>query len=177
VVFPVYDRGELYGYQERFILPTKYIDPSTNEEREIPKILSSTGIPRERMLMFSDRLIGSPHAILAEGPVDAIKAHLCGGNVATMGKAVGAEQFRLLLNGGIKKVYLGLDPDASGEFRRLARTYYDEVEMYDLRPKATGGGREKLDLGAMSFEDVYRLFLDAERIFPGQLFTFLNRQT
>ncbi len=112
VVFPVASEGKLYGWQGRIIVPHEWVD-AQNNVRKIPKILSSPGIPREKTLMFVDRIKGSEHAVLCEGPVDAIKAHACGGNVCAMGKAVSAGQVNLLLQSGIKKLYLALDPDAA----------------------------------------------------------------
>jgi hypothetical protein len=172
VMFPVQAGGDLYGYQGRLVVPHQYVDES-GEEREALKIQSSRDIPRERVLMFADRLQGVQHAVLGEGPVDAIKAHLCGGNVSPMGKAVGPEQMGLLLNHGIKRFYSGLDPDAADEFMRLVRTYYDDVEIYRLVAMVKGA-KEKPDLGAMDFKDVYELFLGAERVGPGRVFVFLD---
>lgn len=172
VVFPVADGGALYGWQGRLVVPHQYVDEN-GEDREALKIQSSKEIPRERVLMFADRLRGVDHAVLGEGPVDAIKAHLCKGNVSPMGKAVGRQQMELLLNHGIKRFYSGLDPDAADEFMRLVRTYYDDVEIYQLTARV-GGAKEKPDLGAMTFADVYELFLGAERVRPGQVFIFLN---
>jgi hypothetical protein len=172
VVFPVEAGGDLYGWQGRLIVPHQFIDEEGNE-REALKIQSSREIPRERVLMFADRLRGQEHAVLGEGPVDAIKAHLCGGNVCPMGKAVGAQQMELLLNHGIKRFYSGLDPDAADEFMRLVRTYFDDVEIYQLVARV-GGAKEKPDLGAMSFADVYELFRGAERVTAGQVFVFFD---
>lgn len=170
VVFPVASRGALYGWQERLVVPHQWVDEEGNE-REVPKILSSTGIPRERTLMFADRLQGYSHAVLCEGPVDGMKAHFCGGNVVTMGKAVSPEQTKLLLNAGVKKLYLALDPDAADEIRRLVANLNADVELYEMLAKGEGA---KPDLGAMSFEEVYDLFLNAPKIEPGRLFVFLK---
>jgi hypothetical protein len=172
VVFPVNSGPALYGWQERIVIPNKFIDEDGNE-REIPKILSSTGIPRDRTVMFADRLQGVDHAILCEGPVDALKAHFCKGNVAAMGKAVSREQVRLLVNAGIKKLYLALDPDAADEIQRLVRNNYDDFEMYEMIAPAKTG-RDKYDLGAMEFAEVDDLFRSAARIGPGRLFIHLS---
>jgi hypothetical protein len=172
VVFPVEAGGDLYGWQGRLVVPHQYIDEQGNE-REALKIQSSKEIPRERVLMFADRLRGQQHAVLGEGPVDAIKAHQCGGNVSPMGKAVGHEQMGILLNHGVRKFYSGLDPDAADEFMRLVRNYYDDVELYQMVARV-GGAKEKPDLGGMTFEDVYELFRGAERVRPGQVFVFLD---
>ena len=171
VIFPVAEGKNLYGWQERYIDDTHYVDELGNP-REVLKIVSSPRIPRERTLMFVDTIKGSDHAVLCEGPVDAIKAHLCGGNVCTMGAAVTREQMALLLNGGVRKIYLALDPDAAVEVRRLTESYSDFVELYEM--KAPSLGTEKADLGAMSYDEVYGLFLDAPRIIPRRLFFFVN---
>ena len=171
VVFPVQNHGDLYGWQRRYILPTTWKD-ETGAEREIPKILSSTGIPRDRTLMFSDRLEGSEHAILTEGPVDAIKAHLCGGNVCAMGKAVSRAQMSLLINSGVKRLYLALDHDAADEMRRLHEDYFQDIELYSMIAKSNTS--EKQDLGAMTFEEVYELYEKAERLSPRHLFIYLK---
>jgi len=171
VVFPIASGNELYGWQERLVVSTKWWDPE-GRERERPKILSSTGIPRDRTLMFVDRLKGYEHAVLCEGPVDAIKAHACGGNVCTMGKAVSQQQMNLLLNGGVKKLYLALDPDAADEMQRLAYNHFDDVELYQML--APEKGAEKSDLGAMDYSEVYDLFVGARRIEAGRLLFFLR---
>jgi hypothetical protein len=170
VVFPVQSQGKLYGWQERLIVNHQWLDEN-GEEREVPKILSSTGIPREKTLMFADRLHGYDHAVLCEGPVDGIKAHLCGGNVVAMGKAVSPEQTRLLLNGGVRKLYLALDPDAADEIRRLVQGLNADVELYEMLAKGVGA---KPDLGSMTFEEVHQLFLEAPKIEPGRVFIFLK---
>src|SRR6266851_2219852 len=112
---------------------------------------------QDRCLMFGDRLNNSPHCILTEGPIDALKAHLCGGNVATMGKAVSAPQINLIRNSGIQKLYLALDPDAYRETKRLTSEFGD-LELYDMRPPAP-----YKDLGEMTLEAVHELFLTAPK--------------
>jgi hypothetical protein len=172
VVFPVESQGQLYGWQGRLVVPHQFVDEN-GEDREALKIESSREIPRQRVLMFADRLNGVEHAVLGEGPVDAIKAHLCRGNLSPMGKAVGHEQMQLMLNHGIKRFYSGLDPDAADEFMRLVRNYYDDVEIYQMTARVKGA-KEKPDLGVMDFGDVLELFRGAERVGAGQLFVFLD---
>jgi hypothetical protein len=164
VIFPISSGGRLYGWQGRSIIPTSYEDEQ-GIVHETPKIVTTKGLKKENLLMFSDRLVGSPHAVLAEGPFDAIKAHLCGGNVATMGKAVSPAQVRLLRNSGIRRLYLGLDPDAAAEIMRLCREFSsDDIELFDLRATAEAG-----DLGAMSFEAVLGRFQEAPRFGLGRV--------
>lgn len=168
VAFPVQAAGKLYGWQARTILPTEFVDPQ-GVTRTIPKILSSKGIPRSQTLMFVDRLQGHQHAVLCEGPVDSIKAHYCGGNVAAMGKQVTKGQIELLKNAGIQKLYLALDPDASSEMGNLFRSYSDDFQIYTML--AAGG---KKDLGEMGYGEVFELFLNAKPIPTGRLFVYLR---
>jgi len=121
--------------------------------------------------MFADRVAGHDHAVLCEGPLDALKAHYCGGNVATMGKAVAPAQIQLLKSSGIKKLYLALDPDAAEEVNRLVESLSGHLELYDMIAPTNG---TKADLGAMSLEEVYDLFLSAPKINPSNFFMFLK---
>lgn len=166
VVFPVRSQGRLLGWQSRYIKPTEYIDEETGEVVKIPKALTYEGLKKEQALMFADRITGD-HAILAEGPIDAIKAHLCGGNVASLGKAVSQTQLNLLKFSGITKLYLGLDPDAAIEAQKLVSRLSGDLELYDMRPPSG-------DLGAMSFEQVYELYRSAKRVTPANLFLYLK---
>lgn len=172
VIFPVESKGNLYGWQGRLIVPDKYVD-SQGISRKRLKIKSSLGIPRDRTLMFSDQVTGN-HAILTEGPVDAIKADLCSGNVACMGKAVTRAQVAILLNAGVKKLYLALDPDAADEIGRLVKTYFDDVELFEML--ANNKGPNKADLGAMDYEEVLDLFNSARKINPGRIFVYFKRR-
>jgi len=170
VYFPIGERGLLYGYQGRLVIPHVYIDEETGEKKEVPKILSSKGVRRDRLLMFSDRLKDWQHAVVCEGPVDAIKAHYCRGNVATMGKEVSHQQMRLLINSGVQRVYVALDPDATEAIEKMVTDLYGDVEVYEMIPQKLG---QKIDLGAMSFDEVYELFLGARR-FETRLFIDIN---
>lgn len=170
VYFPIGEKGFLYGYQGRLIVPHQYEDEETGESKEVPKILSSKGVRRDRVLMFADRLQGCEHAIVCEGPVDAIKAHFCRGNVATMGKEVSTHQIKMLINSGVKRVYIALDADATEAIERLISEMNGDVELYEMIPQQLG---RKVDLGAMTFEEVYSLFLGAKR-FETRLFIDIN---
>lgn len=154
VAFPVQSGPYLLGWQERVIIPTKYyVD---GETIEIPKNHNPAGMSKTAMIMFANR-ITSDHALLAEGPISSIKGHLCGGNIATIGKAVDPMQIQLLKNAGVRKLYIGLDPDAAAEINRLIRDQRYDFQLYDMVPE-TG------DLGDMSFEEVYEMFKRAQPI-------------
>jgi hypothetical protein len=157
VVFPVKQDGRLVGYQARSIVADGR-----------PKILTSTGLRREYAMMFQDNLLGQDHAVICEGPVDAIKADLCGGNVATMGKAVTKTQLEIVRRLGIKTVYLALDPDAAEEVNRLA------FELGDIETRLLLPPKGKKDLGECSFEEVYEAFREAQPFMAGNLLLSLR---
>lgn len=175
VIFPVMIGEKLVGWQARFILPHEWDDPETGDRVKIPKILT-TG-PRDDVLMFQDRLATSDHAIVCEGPVDALKCHLVGGNVATMGKVVSSRQIQIIKGSGVKKIYLALDLDAGTETMELLKLFNDYVdydtqerfELYSLKPAP---GYE--DLGAMPVEAMVDSFAAAEKLPIGSLFLNLG---
>jgi hypothetical protein len=168
VVFPIKIDGRLVGWQKRLIIENKTWDEENGKWLETPKILSSTGIPRDRTLMFADRLKGSPHAVMCEGPVDALKCHQLGANVATMGKVVSKGQIALIAAAGVQRVYLALDPDAASETKRLLSTLGD-VPCYLLQPPPG-----KKDLGECSYAEVQEAFLNAPLLNPGHLFIYFK---
>ncbi len=178
VAFPVAYQGALFGWQGRYIGPTEWIDPETSQERSIIKILSSNSLSgqRDRVVQFGDQLIGTDQAIICEGPIDAIKCHLCrpspdnlAGNIATMGKAVSEQQIALLKYSGIKRVYLALDPDAEAEVGRLTKAFEPDIEVYLMKVPSP-----HKDFGEMTPEAVYVAYKEAKRINPGQMFFYLK---
>lgn len=169
ILFPVVMHGKLVGYQGRTILDVTEFLGDDGSVKRIPKILSSDKMPRERTLMFHDNLIGSPHAVLCEGPVDALKADLCGGNVAAMGKAVTRTQLKLIIDSGVKRLYLALDPDAAKEVKRIAMDMSDKIEVYLLN---TPKGRK--DLGEATCEEVLEEFKKAMPFNAGKLLLYFK---
>ena len=161
VVFPVVVDGDLVGWQGRYIDKTSIEDPETGDIQKIPKILTSTTLRESgsRFVMFQDRLKGSPHVVMAEGPISAIKAGLCGGNVATMGKSVTQRQLDTCLSYGAKKVYLALDRDAAPDILRIAGLLPENVEAYLLLPPD-----HRDDLGDATQEEVLEQFKKAPRV-------------
>lgn len=175
VIFPCYVGDKLLGWQARYILPHEWIDEETGEKMKVPKILT-TG-PRDEVLMYQDRLAGSDHAIVCEGPVDGIKCHLLGGNVVTMGKVVSRRQIEIIKGSGVKRVYLALDLDAGTESMKLLEAFNDYIdcdtgEMFEVYKLDPAAGYE--DLGAMPLEAMPDQLGCAERIRPGQLFLGLQ---
>lgn len=167
VAFPVWVDNQLVGWQYRTILPTSFINAQGKTVERL-KIWSSDDIPRDRVVMFQNRLKDSRHVVLCEGPVDALKAHMCGGNVASMGKAVSLPQIEMLARSGVEKVYLALDPDAASEIEPLLRKLGD-IPCYLMKvPKPYK------DLGEMTLNEVYEVFRTAEPAHSGRIYIFLN---
>lgn len=161
VVFPIstVDGDRIVGWQRRAINPSspKY------------KVMSSTGLQRARCVMFADRLNGSDHAIVCEGPFDALKFHLAGGNVATLGKVVTDQQLEIIAQPWIKRVYLALDDDAGVEMWKLCGRLHVPIFRPLIpaacrdRCEATG---KKADFGECTMEEALQAFRDAEPIDP-----------
>jgi hypothetical protein len=179
VSFPAEYQNKLYGYQDRLIIPHEWIDPETGELKKTLKIKSSKAVIegqgwRERTLMFMDNLtqIKFEHTVLCEGPVDAIKADLCGGAVCTMGKAVSPYQVQILKRLGVKRAYLGLDPDAADEMAELVKNMTAEMDLYLLELPTVKD--KKIDLGALELQEVYELFKTAKQINSNHLFIYIK---
>jgi len=169
VAFPVQSQGVLYGWQTRLVEGDQpFWSDSMKKVVKPLKTITSKDFKKERALMFADRLNGSRHVVLTEGPFDSLKAHLCGGNVAAMGKAVSKFQIEILKNSGIEKVYMGLDPDAYLEIDRVRKEFYG-FPVYDLRPPAP-----YKDLGEMPLEAVKYLFDNAPILHPTQVVIYLK---
>lgn len=169
VIFPVESQGSLYGWQGRLVEGDKpYYNVEAGKIVRPLKALTFKDLKRDRVLMFPDRLNGLKHAVLTEGPMDALKAHLCGGNVAAMGKAVSKDQLGLLRNAGVEKLYIGLDPDAYLEINRIRR-FMSDVVCYDFRPPAP-----YKDLGEMPMEAVKQLFDNAPVLNPMAIVIYLK---
>lgn len=163
VIFPVKVENKLIGWQARSINPTERWDQENNRMVRIPKILTSGGLvgKGQKWLMFQDRLKGVDHCVLAEGPISAIKAHRCGGNVASMGKNVSLHQLNIIKN-SVKKLYIALDPDAGNEIAKLTYDLYDDLEIYLMRMpqnfESLDSEENEKDMGDLSENEVYEIF-------------------
>lgn len=173
VIIPVKVGDTLIGWQARYIGATEQEDPETGYVRKIPKILTSDSLRDSggQYLMFQNRLVNSPHAVLMEGPFDGLKAHLCGGNTVSMGKAVTARQIETILSYGVRTLYLGLDPDAGEEIARLLHDAYQFDEVYLMQPPA-----HREDHGAATPEEVLEQKERAPQLSRGALIFSLGSQ-
>lgn len=175
VIFPIEVGGVCVGWQARTIDATEVWSEERQRTFRRIKVLTKCGAHvRERALMFQDRMsVG--HAVLCEGPVDAIKAHMAGGNVAAMGKSVSEYQIETILRAGVKKIFLALDPDAAAEITRLCRRVSTSAEVFMMKVSPdtqvpvdfsdlSKGVRPAEDFGDMSFKQVRDCFLNAKKI-------------
>ena len=161
VIFPAEYDGKLYGWQGRWIIPGE------------PRMINSKSEEswRSQVLMFMDRMKGSPHCVLAEGPVDAIAAHLCGGNVCTMGKQVSPMQLNVIRRMGVEKVYLALDPDAAESTQKIIKDLTKDLKCYLMTiPDAYK------DIGEMDMKDAFELFKGAKEVNSSRLFLYLKNE-
>jgi hypothetical protein len=155
VIFPIKMNGVYYGYQGRHIDDVPYEMRMRNNE----------GFRRDSLVMFADSLIGKKHAIIVEGPFNALKFGQIGGAVATMGKIVSSKQLDIIFSYGADKLYLGLDDDADGEMIDIASrssitVYKLEVpQSCRLRCKELG---KKPDFGECTFEEAAQAFKEAK---------------
>jgi hypothetical protein len=154
VYFPVKMSGKCFGYQGR------HIDKVESSFR----MRNNDGFRREALVMFADNLLGKDFAIVAEGPVDAIKFDLVGGNVCTMGKVVTDKQLDIIRSYGIQKLYLALDDDALFETNELAKR--SRLSAYRLEVPKSCKERcdlagKKADFGECTYEEAKLAFENA----------------
>jgi hypothetical protein len=170
VAFPVYVGEVLVGWQYRTIRPTKFLVDDVLKEG--PKAWSSPNLPRDKVFMFSNRLIGAKAAVLSEGPIDALKCHLFGGNVAAMGKSISSAHVATILRSGIKNVYAGLDPDAFSELDPLMKKLGDDISLYRVELPHIKG--RKIDLGELSMEKAYQAIMNSSKMNKNHLYVWLD---
>lgn len=167
ICFPANVDGIMRGWQGRTIDKCDYYNED-GQEVHIPKVLT-VGELAGKVVMGQDRLIGSEHGILVEGPFDMMACHRCRGNTATMGKSYSEAALRIYRRSGIKRLYCGLDDDASERIMKLARDMSSYVELFRLK---TPPGRE--DLGASSPGEVYEEFMTAKRMTTASIFVYFS---
>lgn len=166
VYFPIKMGGRFYGYQGRHI---DKVDDSM-------KMRNNDGFRRELLVMFADNLEDSDFAIVAEGPVDALKFDSVGANVATMGKIVSDKQLAVIYSYGISKLYLALDDDAAYEMNQIVSKTHLEAyrvtvpESVVQRCRAVG---KKADFGECTQEEAKLAFEAAKPINPNSIMLYV----
>lgn len=157
VYFPVTMNGRVLGYQGRAI----------DKVQDSFKVRNNDGFKREMLVMFLDCVKPGSHAIIAEGPFDAIKFDLVGGAVCTMGKEVTDHQVSAINSKQPSKVYLALDDDAAPEMNRLINKFRCPVFRVEV-PKSCKDRcklfEKKADFGECTLEEARQAFLNAYEV-------------
>lgn len=164
VAFPVLVGSRLVGWQYRFLKERVFSTKSGKTVRQ--KVWSTPGMPRGRVVMFQNRLVGAKSCVLCEGARDALGAHFIGGNVATMGKNVSDGQVALIRASGVSRVYVALDPDAAADFEPLARRFEGLETFKVVVPQPYK------DLGEMPLDEATDTILAAEPLRPRSIHFF-----
>jgi hypothetical protein len=149
LAFPVHVDTVLIGWQYRSVMPEFGVDADGERYRRLRYWTDPPAMPRNRAVMFSHR-ITSNIAVLGEGPFDALKAHLVGGNVNAMGKEVSDGQLRALACAGVEKVFVMVDPDAAASVEPLGQ----RILQHRMVPYEALVPKPYKDPGEMSMEQV-----------------------
>lgn len=97
--------------------------------------------------------------VLVEGPVDALKCMAFGG-LAMMGKYLSREQLNILSRmPNLRRIYIGVDPDAFESASRIAKTLSTFWSVHLLRY------HDDRDLGDMHADEIAFLVRDAEQYY------------
>lgn len=150
VIFPVISEGNIYGWQGRAI----------DKDNKL-RMYNLPGEWKTKSLMFQDNLKGSNFAILAEGVVSALKFAQTGGFVASLGKIVSTKQRDIILQSGVKDIYLALDPDAIIETEELVRYFLMQTE-YKVNCHLIKVPLHREDFGDCTYEECNLAFSNSE---------------
>ena len=172
VVFPIITAGQLVGWQYRLTYnPEPYMRCGKMQLRS--KAWSSPDCPRNKVFMFQDRLSLGCDAVICEGPVDAIKCHLAGvANICSMGKDVSQLHIDILLGYKVRKLYVGLDPDAWQSLQPLLNKVGSKMVAY--RVQVPKNSRGKADLGALTMEEAAKCVMESKKMDPTKSFGWIN---
>lgn len=149
VIFPVAIEGDCIGWQGRDI-----------SGRAELRFTSPSGFTKARVLFGYDQVDETrDHLVLVEGPVDCLRVAAFFPTVCSMGKMVSNDQIALIKKmKHVKKLYLGLDPDAFELFDVLAAEFEPDVEVYIYQPPA-----HRKDFGECTDKEILQAFKDARR--------------
>lgn len=167
IAFPAYVGPQLVAWQYRFLKDRVYKNKSG--KTVTMKVRSTEDVPRDRVVLFQDRMVAGGDAVLCEGPVDALKAHYWGGNVAAMGKSVSYGQVLRIIRSGVKRVFLALDPDAAESKDSLVRQFSGSVEVFDVSVP-----NKYKDLGEMPLDEAVDAIAAAKPARPGDIYLYFE---
>lgn len=148
VIFTVRMGGNLYGWQGRAI---DKVDKNY-------RMYNLPGPWKAKTLMFYDNIKNKDFAILAEGPVSALKFYRIGNFVASMGKEISKAQLELIVKSGVKKVFLALDRDAFAKNEEVR--YY--LSNHDIKCFLVEIPEHRDDFGDSTLEECATAFNNAK---------------
>lgn len=171
IIFPVWVNDKLVGWQFRTIEKTTYLSSKGTVIKK-SKAWSSDNLPSDKVFMFQNNLIGSRHAVLCEGPIDAIVANeAVGGGIASMGKAISQAQVGTLCRSGIERVYVAIDPDAFMELDPLLSKFEDSIDIMKVNIPEIN---DKPDMGSLSVDQAKECILSANPLKHNELNIWLK---
>ncbi|HUM41636.1 MAG TPA: hypothetical protein PKI14_01645 [Fervidobacterium sp.] len=164
VIFPVFDGDRLIGYQGRAI----------DKVDKAFRMKNWPGRWRDRAVMFVDNLKNNSNkmAIIAEGPISAMKFELAKHFVATMGKEISLGQFEVIAEYGVKNIYLALDRDADDKIPNLVNAYkkiVPDAKFYKINVPA-----HRDDFGDCTYQEALDAFNGAEEVNLHEIFTHIS---
>lgn len=165
VIFPVIMGKILYGWQGRAI----------DKVDKAYRMYNMEGDWRARTLMFYNNIVDKDFAIIAEGPISALKFHKVGNFVASMGKEISKHQLELLRKANIKKLYIALDRDALDKLKAISY-YMDNELLGSIKCYFIKTPDKRDDFGDSTFEECEEAFRNAEPIVLGEDI-FVNIET
>ncbi len=162
VLFPVIMGDAMYGWQARAI------DPVDKQFR----MYNLPGEWKARSLMFFNNILDKDYAILAEGPVSALKFEQVGHFVASMGKLISDAQLQLIRDAGVRRLYLALDRDAVNlldDIRIRVGKIAPSMECYYIDTPA-----HRDDFGDCTLEECASAFESAIKLDGSQVFVHFD---
>jgi hypothetical protein len=156
IVFPVFDKGNIVGWQGRAIDPVDHAF----------RMYNCPGSWKAKTLMFNPVKKNGDSIVVAEGPFDAMKFYGTLPFVATMGKNISKHQVDLFSI--YDKVYLALDRDAGNLLRDL------KLKITEVNPRATvfyvQVPKNREDFGECSFQECSEAVSNATKITGFEIF-------
>jgi hypothetical protein len=144
--------GIMYGWQGRAI----------DKDNKL-KMYNMPGIWQGKTLMFYDNIVNKDFAILAEGPISALKFEKVGNFVASMGKnSITDAKLQLIKQSGIKKLYLALDRDALNLIPEI-KNKVDNLRC-GIKCSIIEVPPHRDDFGDCTYDECYDAFMNAKEI-------------
>jgi len=160
VIFPVITDNKLCGWQGRAI----------DKVDHMYRMYNVPGAWKANTLMFYQNIINKDFAIVAEGPVSALKFAGVGNFVASMGKEISKRQIEILKETGIKRVYLALDRDAVDKLSSIRYNLKNvDIDCYYIPVPD-----HRDDFGDCTFNECVMAFEKARKLDGDDIFAYIE---